>query len=230
MHYFYSPSSMTSDLSQLVPRLWPFLYHSSSVVRGSALKTIHTLTACTYSTTTSRSSTTTITTTSSSTTTTTTAAITTTQNADSNTTTNSHSVATVNLATEMIVEEKSHKFCVKKEGKDEEDEMEAEQDKSGELAMTEKEESIDGRECMVVKNSEIINEDSTMFCSVKSENDELDRRKCVSGSTEGVECPWLVPIIQQLLTHIYQRALLEDCDENLQLVFKVRFIYINVSV
>ncbi|XP_045616900.2 TATA-binding protein-associated factor 172 isoform X2 [Procambarus clarkii] len=37
--------SVTSNLSELVPRLWPFLYHSSSSVRGSALKTLDTLTA-----------------------------------------------------------------------------------------------------------------------------------------------------------------------------------------
>lgn len=30
----------------MVPRLWPFLYHSSGSVRGSALKTLDTLTAC----------------------------------------------------------------------------------------------------------------------------------------------------------------------------------------
>ncbi|XP_071538423.1 TATA-binding protein-associated factor 172 isoform X2 [Panulirus ornatus] len=38
--------SIRSNLSELVPRLWPFLYHSSSSVRGSALKTLDTLTAC----------------------------------------------------------------------------------------------------------------------------------------------------------------------------------------
>ncbi|XP_053648070.2 TATA-binding protein-associated factor 172 isoform X2 [Cherax quadricarinatus] len=37
--------SATSNLSELVPRLWPFLYHSSSSVRGSALKTLDTLTS-----------------------------------------------------------------------------------------------------------------------------------------------------------------------------------------
>ncbi|KAG7175040.1 TATA-binding protein-associated factor 172-like [Homarus americanus] len=39
--------SVRSNLGELVPRLWPFLYHSSSSVRGSALKTLDTLTAYT---------------------------------------------------------------------------------------------------------------------------------------------------------------------------------------
>ncbi|KAK7069364.1 btaf1 RNA polymerase II, B-TFIID transcription factor-associated, 170kDa, partial [Halocaridina rubra] len=38
--------SMHSNLSELVPRLWPFFYHNSSSVRGSALKTLETLTSC----------------------------------------------------------------------------------------------------------------------------------------------------------------------------------------
>lgn len=266
-HYFCPPSSMTSDLSQLVPRLWPFLYHSSSVVRGSALKTLHTLTACAGSITTTTTTgpqfstqhTTvisapplsgTITTTTSSTTTSTeepqlftttaplhskttmftpvinTTATITAQIADSDTTSESLSTTTVTTTEKRNVDGKNHELCVKKECMDEE-QCETDQESGAGVVVSKGYENVNKRtESLVVKHeSKIKSEDINVPSTIKSENGELDSEdKCCknSGSSSvGVECPWLPPIIQQVLTHIYQRALLEESDENLQLVFKV---------
>lgn len=261
--------SMTSDLSQLVPRLWPFLYHSSSVVRASALKTLDTLTACAGSTiptttttaapqvstqhttaitstpqsdtttTTSSSTTTTITTEESQfststapldsdTTSTTTIIVpttTTTQIADSDTTTNLHSPASVTAVEEKIVHEKGCELCVQKECKHEEEKFETKQGSGGGIVIQKKVEYIDRKEGLELKQeSEIKSEDNAVSSSVKSENGQLDDEKCCTKSVSScvdVKCSWLPPIIQQLLTHVYQRALLEESDENLQLVFKI---------
>lgn len=267
INYVHPPSSMTSDLSQLVPRLWPFLYHSSSVVRGSALKTLHTLTACggstnstitstaglqfstqhttgittppRFDTTTSNSTTTNTTTTGEPQFFTTTAPLhsntisstsvikpTTTQTADSDTTANLQSAASVATTENRSMHEKSSELLAKKEYKDKEM-FETKQESGDEVVVQNKEESVDGKEGLVVKReSEIKCEDNEMPFSVKSENGVFDdKEKCWKKSLSSnvdMKCNWLPPIIQQLLTHIFQRALLEESDVNLQLVFKVR--------
>lgn len=272
----HSPSSMISDLSQLVPRLWPFLYHSSSVVRGSALKTLHTLTACAGSTSTTNhpptaTTTTTVpqfspqrattvfttsysdTTTSSGinasttivskesqflttiasvdcdtthTTSTVKPSTTNAQIADCDKTANSQCVASaVTTAGESIMHEKDHELYMQKEHKNKEHFETQQGSGGGGLEMLKKEENVCQKESLVVKqDSEIKNEDNDVPSSVKSENVELDEEKCcrkIVGSSVKVEYSWLSPIIQQLLTHIYQRALLEESDENLKLVFQV---------
>lgn len=122
--------------------------------------------------------------------------------------------------------EKGCELCVQKECKHEGEKLETNQGSGGGIVIQKKEEYVDRKEGLELKQeSEIKSEDNTVSSSVKSENGELDDEKCCTKSVRScvdVKCSWLPPIIQQLLTHVYQRALLEESDENLQLVFKVR--------
>lgn len=122
--------------------------------------------------------------------------------------------------------EKGCELCVQKECKHEEQKFEAKQGSGGGIVIQKKEEYVDTKEGLELKQeSKIKSEDIALSSSVKSENGELDDEKCCTKSVRScvdVKCSWLPPIIQQLLTHVYQRALLEESDENLQLVFKVR--------
>lgn len=123
------------------------------------------------------------------------------------------------------MEEKNHELCVKKKCQDEEEKFETDQEIGGRAVVHKKEENVARKEDLVVKHESEMKSEGDVLSSVKSENGELaDEAKCYKnyvGSSVGVECHWLPPIIQQLLTHIYQRALLEESDENLHLVFKV---------
>lgn len=124
--------------------------------------------------------------------------------------------------------EKGCELCVPKECKHEVKNTETKQESGGGIVTQIKEEHVDRNEGLELKlKSEIKSEDNAVSSSVKSENGDLGDEKCCTKSVSScmdVKCSWLAPIIQQLLTHVYQRALLEESDENLQLVFKVRSV------
>lgn len=225
--------SVRNNLRELVPRLWPFLYHSSESVRSSALKTLDTLTCSTSS-----------------------APHT---NTSSATTNGEEKVqkegAAVDLKSEVMSPKSENKIDVQKSDI-KSDEMEKENDcvsqnkldsnKSlrSEIdddvegnARTKKEsESDKGKESGVADSTSLDSPRTSQSESLKSEFSLLkvegshdgDNERTVNNSkdarvSEEGQChlEWLGAIVQPALVHMYQRALLEKSAENLELVFKV---------
>ncbi|MPC08117.1 TATA-binding protein-associated factor 172 [Portunus trituberculatus] len=233
--------SLKSDLSQLVPRLWPFLYHTSSTVRGSALKTLDTLTACTDCTV-STSTTTTTTTNSQSSIKITSETCTVTPPepnvATNNTSTSEQKLTDTTIDTVMDKERTADDDVsepqVKKECEDESEMCQSSQDTVGsprevpnantkECVAVKTENGIKSEECtkdaqpapMENNTSPSAGSEKKVKFEVVTKEEEKDQERSLA------KCKWLHPIIQPLLTHVYQRALLEDAQENLSLVFKI---------
>lgn len=237
MHLCFCLGSVGNNLSELVPRLWPFLYHSSESVRGSALRTLDTLTCSTSS------APHTITT--------------------SSATTNGEEKvqeeedAVVDIKSEVVDPKSENKLGVQKsdiKGDEMEKEndcvsqnkldnnkslkSEMEDDMEGN-ARTKKEsdcENDKGKESGVADSTSLDSPRTNQSGSLKPEFSVLkvegshdgDNGRTVNNSkdakvSEGGKghLEWLGAIVQPALVHMYQRALLEKSEENLELVFKV---------
>lgn len=229
--------SVGNNLSELVPRLWPFLYHSSESVRGSALRTLDTLTCSTSS------SPHTITT--------------------SSATTNGEEKvqeeedAAVDLKSEVMGPKSENKIAVQNSDI-KSDEIENENDcvsqnklDNNKSLRSEKEDDVEGSArtkkesgCESGKGKESGVADSTSLDSPRTSQSESLKSEFsllkVEGSHDGDNgrtvnksndarvseggqghLEWLGAIVQPALVHMYQRALLEKSEENLELVFKV---------
>ncbi|KAK8401952.1 hypothetical protein O3P69_001209 [Scylla paramamosain] len=237
--------SLKSDLSQLVPRLWPFLYHTSSTVRGSALKTLDTLTACTDCTASTSTNTTTTQPQSSPKITSETC---TTTPPEPNAATNNTSTSE-QKQTDTTTEVKSDATATDKErtaGDADEPQIKKECEDKSEMCQSsqdtgespKKVPNANKKECVAVKSENGIKSEE---CNKDMQPDITENDMSLSGGSEkkvkfevvtkdekekdqersSAKCNWLHPIIQPLLTHVYQRALLEDAHENLSLVFKI---------
>lgn len=151
-------------LTELVPRLWPFLYHSSISVRGSALKTLDTLTSL------------------------------------------KHVVKALEKErgdTQMIKEEK--------------DSSESESDKMTVEVSHIQISEVKKEETCLENDKNDKNHDN----SVLNNNDSKIKDGTNFMASSPVQGDWLSPIIKPALTHIFQRALLEQSSDNLELVFKI---------
>lgn len=231
-------------MSELLPRLWPFLYHNSSSVRGSTLRTLETLTASANSVDVSRMT------------------VLPAQDVGIKTEAKlvvSESVAVKNVAVKADSEHerKDHKVMpvkpqseiseVEKENLSlSEVEKDADQSAAGKVDCSDQIRVVSGTSPVaqnkdldssavkfsaqeteadsVVSKQESV-EDNKAHCLVRGTLDNSSQSadtdaKCASDAES--PCGWIRPIIQPALTHIYQRALLEQTTENLELVFKVR--------
>lgn len=270
-HYVlpYFPRSIRSNLSELLPRLWPFLYHSSGSVRNSALKTLETLTSSERVTDGTSGPALTV-------------QVQGSAAADGALQNTGHSdqmaAATTNLS--IKVEAKlelrdsleTNYVCAKVGFKSERMEITESEDTTTKVTKektgsseVEKENIMSGVkkvECptdqgeLTVKsevavqkanesNSALVKdkfqEGRNTVAFFKKDNmlDPTAASHCAGDGRDGVSeppdisseartnvespcCDWIRPIIQPALTHIYQRALLEQDKENLELVFKVR--------
>lgn len=239
--------SVRSNLSDLVPRLWPFLYHSSSSVRCSTLKTLETLVSSANSADVSRM----------------TVVAADVQNV-SGEGTNAEQTEAQDIKTEakLVVSDSADVKSVKTESENESKESTTVKTESGEVVKedlnlpevekevnesaigdcsneasdvppkspaVEKNESpaAEKNESPVTKQSceepavvSVVSNCGTEQTPDNSSQSADAEPKCKS--TVDAPCGWIRPIIQPALTHIYQRALLEQARENLALVFKVR--------
>ncbi|KAK3864165.1 hypothetical protein Pcinc_030121 [Petrolisthes cinctipes] len=221
--------SIGNNLSELVPRLWPFLYHSSKSVRGSALRTLDTLTSITTSTPHNTHSATTN--------------GEKTQDEDTGANLESKvesSKSDDKIGVEKLVvesdETKKENGCIsenklenkmllesntkvdvdesartKKECDDDSDKVK-ESDTDVDPPRTNPSEPIK-QEFSVVKVESSHEEDTGLTIN------ECKDTKTKDGGQSCLE--WLSAIIQPALIHMYQRALLEKSEENLELVFKI---------
>ncbi|XP_068240504.1 TATA-binding protein-associated factor 172 [Palaemon carinicauda] len=223
--------SGVKHLTELVPRLWPFLYHTSSSVRGSALKTLDTLTSL-KSGVRARE----------------------TGNAhvikeEKDSSESESDKVTLKVSnTHVIKEEKdsseseSDKVTLKVSNthviKEEKDSSESESDKvtlkvsNTHVIKEEKDSSESESDKMTLKVSNIqigevkmeetcLEDDKSSDNSVINNNDSKikDCTNFVASSLSPGD--WLSLIIKPALTHIFQRALLEQSSDNLELVFKI---------
>lgn len=228
--------SMQSDLKELAPRLWPFLYHSSSSVRGSALATLATLTSASHSAKDKGEN----------------------QEVEAQVDIKQESSSdcyenVTAKVEEMAMEEHSEaegssKTDIKQESTNshesataEEKSPEAEENINKDNKMLVDEEKQDDKKIPLSDDQEIKkDEGSSQNQSIekgKQKEEEMEKEKeevknepennqaYVRFPQEETYCgdylEWLNPIIQPALTHIYQRALLETSEENIDFVFKV---------
>ena len=125
-------------------------------------------------------------------------------------------------------DDKEHASCIKKEYEDESDGLSKKVIKTeeSENVIMKSENGIKSEEDCKMEtpppppenNSNIIKiEKKKVHFEEVMKEEEIDNSSKMSNS----RCTWVQPIIQPLLTHIYQRALLEESHENLNVVFKV---------
>lgn len=236
LSHLSSDASMQSDLKELAPRLWPFLYHSSSSVRGSALATLATLTSASHSAKDKGEN----------------------QEVEAQVDIKQESSSdcyenVTAKVEEMAMEEHSEaegssKTDIKQESTNshesataEEKSPEAEENINKDNKMLVDEEKQDDKKIPLSDDQEIKkDEGSSQNQSIekgKQKEEEMEKEKeevknepennqaYVRFPQEETYCgdylEWLNPIIQPALTHIYQRALLETSEENIDFVFKI---------
>ena len=168
--FIFRPSGC---LSTLIPRLWPFLYHSNVTVRRSTLETILTLTAQSTSETCQISK------------------------CDNDSCSNNKSCDV------YMVPDKDVSSVCKSESDDFKDSSGSDKDIDAEMSIVE---DID-----YIPNDKSLNAKETLT----SQDMDVEHGR----STD--ESDWIVTILKELLTHMYQRALLESSIDNLNLITKI---------